>query len=154
MIDEIEKALSGVGNSGATDSGVSAWLFGTFLTWLNDHRSDMSVVCTCNDISKLPPEFARAEETAILVQRLPPARLPDTGLPSRSAPVRAKQPSAASNRTSQAAAGVLLLLATCCLCCAVPSLLQQTLSNLSGTVCWMITNRWLGRQQDQPLAGG
>ena len=61
MIDEIEKALSGVGNSGATDSGVSARLFGTFLTWLNDHRSDVFVICTCNDISKLPPEFARAE---------------------------------------------------------------------------------------------
>ena len=61
MIDEIEKALSGVGNSGATDSGVSARLFGTFLTWLNDHQSDVFVVCTCNDISKLPPEFARAE---------------------------------------------------------------------------------------------
>jgi hypothetical protein len=61
MIDEVEKALSGVGNSGATDSGVSARLFGTFLTWLNDHRSDVFVVCTCNDISRLPPEFARAE---------------------------------------------------------------------------------------------
>jgi SpoVK/Ycf46/Vps4 family AAA+-type ATPase len=46
MIDEIEKALSGVGNSGATDSGVSARLFGTFLTWLNDHRSDVFVICT------------------------------------------------------------------------------------------------------------
>jgi hypothetical protein len=61
MIDEVEKALSGVGNSGATDSGVSARLFGTFLTWLNDHQSDVFVVCTCNDISRLPPEFARAE---------------------------------------------------------------------------------------------
>ena len=61
MIDEVEKALSGVGNSGATDSGVSARLFGTFLTWLNDHQSDVFVVCTCNDIAKLPPEFARAE---------------------------------------------------------------------------------------------
>lgn len=61
MIDEIEKALSGVASSGATDSGVSARLFGTFLTWLADHRSDVFVVCTCNDISRLPPEFARAE---------------------------------------------------------------------------------------------
>jgi hypothetical protein len=61
MIDEIEKALSGVGNSAATDSGVSARLFGTFLRWLNDHQSDVFVVCTCNDISRLPPEFARAE---------------------------------------------------------------------------------------------
>ncbi|WP_410968547.1 AAA family ATPase, partial [Salmonella sp. SAL4443] len=31
------------------------------LTWLNDHQSDVFVVATCNDISKLPPEFARAE---------------------------------------------------------------------------------------------
>ena len=61
MIDEIEKALSGVASSGATDSGVSARLFGTFLTRLADHRSDVFVICTCNDISRLPPEFARAE---------------------------------------------------------------------------------------------
>jgi SpoVK/Ycf46/Vps4 family AAA+-type ATPase len=40
---------------------VTARLFGTFLTWLNDHESNVFVVCTCNDISKLPPEFTRAE---------------------------------------------------------------------------------------------
>jgi hypothetical protein len=61
MIDEVEKALAGVASSGQTDSGVSARLFGTFLQWLNDHESDVFVVCTCNDISKLPPEFSRAE---------------------------------------------------------------------------------------------
>jgi SpoVK/Ycf46/Vps4 family AAA+-type ATPase len=61
MIDEVEKALSGVASSGSTDSGVSARLFGTFLTWLNDHESDVFTICTCNDISKLPPEFSRAE---------------------------------------------------------------------------------------------
>ena len=61
MIDEVEKALSGVASSGQTDSGVSARLFGTFLSWLNDHTSDVFVICTCNDISKLPSEFARAE---------------------------------------------------------------------------------------------
>jgi len=59
--DEIEKALSGVGSSGQADSGVSARLFGSLLTWLNDHTSDVFFVATCNDISKLPPEFARAE---------------------------------------------------------------------------------------------
>jgi ATPase family associated with various cellular activities (AAA) len=32
--DEIEKALSGVASSGQTDSGVSARLFGSLLTWL------------------------------------------------------------------------------------------------------------------------
>jgi len=60
-IDEVEKSLSGVASSGQTDSGVSARLFGTFLTWLNDHESDVYVICTCNDISKLPPEFSRSE---------------------------------------------------------------------------------------------
>jgi hypothetical protein len=59
--DEIEKGLSGVAASGQTDSGVSARLFGNLLTWLNDHHSDVFFVGTCNDISKLPPEFARAE---------------------------------------------------------------------------------------------
>ncbi|ADB18078.1 AAA ATPase central domain protein [Pirellula staleyi DSM 6068] len=57
--DEIEKSLSGVGSSG--DSGVSARLFGSLLTWMNDHTSDVYLVATCNDISRLPPEFSRAE---------------------------------------------------------------------------------------------
>ncbi|MBN8602950.1 MAG: AAA family ATPase [Planctomycetes bacterium] len=59
MIDEVEKAFSGAQSSG--DSGVSSRLFGTFLTWLNDHTSDVFVVCTSNDISRLPPEFSRSE---------------------------------------------------------------------------------------------
>jgi len=59
--DEVEKALSGVAASGQTDSGVAARLFGTLLSWMNDHTSDVYLVATCNDISKLPPEFSRAE---------------------------------------------------------------------------------------------
>lgn len=57
--DEIEKALSGIGSNG--DSGVSTRLFGTLLTWLSDRTSDCFFIGTCNDISKLPPEFSRAE---------------------------------------------------------------------------------------------
>ena len=60
-LDEIEKGLSGVASSGQSDSGTSSRLFGTFLTWLNDHESEVYVIATCNDISKLPPEFSRAE---------------------------------------------------------------------------------------------
>ena len=60
MLDEVEKALAG-SSGGAGDSGVSARLFGTMLSWLNDRTSDSFVVCTSNDISKLPPEFARSE---------------------------------------------------------------------------------------------
>lgn len=58
-LDECDKALSGVAGQG--DSGVSARLFGTFLSWMNDHESDVFVVATANDISRLPPEFSRAE---------------------------------------------------------------------------------------------
>src|SRR5215468_2461689 len=57
--DELEKALGGVGSTG--DSGVSTRLFGNLLTWLSDHESDVFFVGTSNDISKLPPEFTRAE---------------------------------------------------------------------------------------------
>ena len=57
--DELDKGLSGVGGQG--DSGVSTRLFGTLLTWLADHDSDVFFIGTANDISKLPPEFTRAE---------------------------------------------------------------------------------------------
>lgn len=61
FVDEIEKALSGVSSGGGSDSGVSARLFGSLLSWLSDHESDVFFVATSNDISKLPPEFARSE---------------------------------------------------------------------------------------------
>jgi ATPase family associated with various cellular activities (AAA) len=61
MIDEVEKAFAGATSGGSGDSGVSSRMFGTFLTWLNDHESDVFVVCTANDVQKLPPEFSRAE---------------------------------------------------------------------------------------------
>jgi len=59
MIDEVEKAFAGMNGNG--DSGVSSRMFGQFLSWLNDHESDVFVVCTANDVSKLPPEFGRSE---------------------------------------------------------------------------------------------
>ncbi|WP_339749676.1 AAA family ATPase [uncultured Rubinisphaera sp.] len=59
MLDEVEKAFAGVNGSG--DSGVSSRMFGMFLGWLNDHESDVFVVCTANDVSRLPPEFGRSE---------------------------------------------------------------------------------------------
>lgn len=59
--DEIEKGLAGATSSGQTDSGVTARVFGGLLSWLSDHRSDVFFIGTSNDISKLPPEFARSE---------------------------------------------------------------------------------------------
>ena len=63
-------------SSGSTDSGVSARLFGTLLTWLNDHTSDVFFVCTANDVSKLPPEFSagRAVRRRLLPRPARPAR--------------------------------------------------------------------------------
>jgi hypothetical protein len=61
FLDEVEKALAGVQSSGQTDSGVSARLLASLLGWLNDHATDVFTVCTANDVSRLPPEFARAE---------------------------------------------------------------------------------------------
>jgi len=61
FIDEVEKALGGVTGSGQSDSGVSARMFASLLSWLNDHQSDVFVVCTANDVSRLPAEFCRAE---------------------------------------------------------------------------------------------
>lgn len=60
FIDEVEKGLSGSG-SGELDSGVGSRMFGTLLSWMNDHTSDVLTVCTSNEISALPPEFSRAE---------------------------------------------------------------------------------------------
>jgi SpoVK/Ycf46/Vps4 family AAA+-type ATPase len=78
LVDEIEKALGGVG-SGQGDSGVSARMFGTFLGWLSDHESDVYVVASCNDISKLPPEFSRAERwDAVFFLDLPGREEKDT----------------------------------------------------------------------------
>lgn len=59
-IDELEKGLSGMNNSNS-DGGVSVRQGGQFLTWLNDHESDVFVVATANDATKLPSELLRAE---------------------------------------------------------------------------------------------
>jgi len=78
-IDEIEKGLSGIQSSGQTDGGTGSRVFSTFLNWLNDHRSRVFVVATCNDIQKMPPEFLRAERwDAIFFVDLPTEKERDT----------------------------------------------------------------------------
>ena len=56
FIDEIEKAFAGIGTD---SSGVSTHQFGTFLSWLNAHQSQVFVIVTSNDSEKLPPELFR-----------------------------------------------------------------------------------------------
>jgi hypothetical protein len=58
-IDEIEKGLSGIASSGATDSGVTARVFGALLTWLQEKTAPVFVIATANRIEALPPELLR-----------------------------------------------------------------------------------------------
>ena len=58
-IDEIEKGLSGVQSSGMSDAGVTARIFGTLNTWMQEKTKPVFVVATANDISQLPPELLR-----------------------------------------------------------------------------------------------
>ena len=58
-IDEIEKGFSGIKSSGATDAGVTARIFGTFLTWMQEKTKAVFVIATANSISDLPPELLR-----------------------------------------------------------------------------------------------
>lgn len=57
-IDEIEKAFSGIGDSG-NGHEVTTRLFGYFLTWMQEKENSVFVVATSNDIAILPPEFLR-----------------------------------------------------------------------------------------------
>ncbi len=56
-VDEIEKGFVGMKSGG--DSGTSARVFGTFLTWLQEKTKPVFVIATANDISSLPPELLR-----------------------------------------------------------------------------------------------
>ncbi|MBI4665484.1 MAG: AAA family ATPase [Nitrospinae bacterium] len=58
-IDEIEKGFSGIKSSGATDAGVTARIFGTFLTWMQEKKRPVFVIATANSIEDLPPELLR-----------------------------------------------------------------------------------------------
>ncbi|NUU75766.1 AAA family ATPase [Paenibacillus xylanilyticus] len=55
-IDEIEKALSGIGND---SSGVTSRVFGELLTWMQEKEQDVFVLATGNNITNLPPELLR-----------------------------------------------------------------------------------------------
>jgi AAA+ superfamily predicted ATPase len=57
-IDEIEKGFAGsIGDS--HDTGVSARVLGTFLTWLQEKQKPVFVLATANSIRNLPPELLR-----------------------------------------------------------------------------------------------
>lgn len=57
-IDEIEKAFASAAST-STDGGLSRRMFGSLLTWMQEHRAPVFVVATANDIEALPPELLR-----------------------------------------------------------------------------------------------
>jgi len=57
-IDEIEKAFASAASQ-SSDGGLSKRMFGTLLTWMQDHKEPVFVVATANDIEALPPELLR-----------------------------------------------------------------------------------------------
>ena len=58
-IDEIEKGMAGSRSSGELDSGVTARVLSTILTWMQEKTAPVFIVATANDITKLPPELLR-----------------------------------------------------------------------------------------------
>jgi ATP-dependent 26S proteasome regulatory subunit len=57
-IDEIEKAFASAA-SRSTDGGLSQRMFGSLLTWMQEHAAAVFLVATANDIEALPPELLR-----------------------------------------------------------------------------------------------
>ena len=56
-IDEIEKGFAGASGSG--DSGVTARVLGSFLTWMQEKTKLVFVVATANNVERIPPEMTR-----------------------------------------------------------------------------------------------
>jgi ATP-dependent 26S proteasome regulatory subunit len=57
--DELEKGFAGVGGGAVSDSGTTARVFATFLTWMSEKTSPVFLIATANDVSALPPEMLR-----------------------------------------------------------------------------------------------
>lgn len=57
-IDEIEKAFASAASQ-STDGGLSQRMFGTLLTWMQEHTEPVFLVATANNIDALPPELLR-----------------------------------------------------------------------------------------------
>ncbi len=57
-IDEIEKGFASAATH-SNDGGLSQRMFGTLLTWMQEHSAPVFLVATANNIDALPPELLR-----------------------------------------------------------------------------------------------
>ena len=56
--DELEKGFAGA-SGGVSDSGTTARVFSTFLTWMQEKTAPVFLIATANDVTSLPPEMLR-----------------------------------------------------------------------------------------------
>lgn len=62
MVDEIDKGFAGMSGGGGNDSGTTARVFGTFLTWMQERdqvNRPVFQIMTANRVQGLPPELLR-----------------------------------------------------------------------------------------------
>jgi SpoVK/Ycf46/Vps4 family AAA+-type ATPase len=57
--DEIEKGFAGGSGGAVSDSGTTARVFATFLTWMQEKTAPVFLIATANNVSQLPPEMLR-----------------------------------------------------------------------------------------------
>jgi ATP-dependent 26S proteasome regulatory subunit len=58
-IEEIEKSAAGSQSSGSTDSGTTARVMATMLTWMQETTKPIFFYATCNNVESMPPELYR-----------------------------------------------------------------------------------------------
>jgi SpoVK/Ycf46/Vps4 family AAA+-type ATPase len=58
-IDEIDKGFAGMASAGANDSGTTARVFASFITWMQEKTSPVFVIATANNVENLPAELLR-----------------------------------------------------------------------------------------------
>jgi SpoVK/Ycf46/Vps4 family AAA+-type ATPase len=59
FIDELDKGFAGLGSGFVGDSGTSARVFATILTWMEEKETPVFIAATANSIEALPPEVLR-----------------------------------------------------------------------------------------------
>ena len=58
-IEEIEKSAAGSQSSGNSDSGTTARVMATLLTWMQETTKPIFFFATCNNVDAMPPELYR-----------------------------------------------------------------------------------------------
>ncbi len=59
FLDELDKGFAGLGSSFVGDSGTSARVFGTILTWMEEKSAPVFIAATANSVESLPSEVIR-----------------------------------------------------------------------------------------------